>query len=85
LKYRDANVINFDDLLNLGDLRLSQADIDDNDVLVLPTSRDIRITLFPACSDKAGAPAYFGFAKTEFRNEFRPYWRAIQFFVRQKR
>lgn len=83
LEYRDANVIKFFNAIDLGDLNLSQADIDANDVLVLPTSRDIRITLFPVCSDKPALPAYFGFAKTEFKQEFVRTGEPTQFFVRQ--
>ena len=62
LEYRDANVIDFADGATFGDLALSQDDIDAGGPLVLPTSRDIRITLLPVCPDKPGQPAYFGFA-----------------------
>jgi hypothetical protein len=83
LEYRDANVIDFGNVTDLGDLNLSQADIDDNAELVLPTSRDIRITLLPVCSDKPVLPAYFGFAETEFKKEFVRTGEPTQFFVRQ--
>ena len=83
LEYRDANVIAFGNTIDLGDLNISQTEIDDNDVLVVPTSRDIRITLYPVCSDKPAVPAYFGFEKTEFKEEFIRTGEPIQFFVRQ--
>ena len=83
LEYRAANVINFHNKIDLGDLDLSQVDIDGNDVLVLPTSRDIRITVFPVCSDKPGLPAYFGFAETQFGAKFVRTGEPTQFFVRQ--
>jgi hypothetical protein len=83
LEYRDANVIAFGNTIDLGDLNISQTEIDENDVLVLPTSRDIRITLYPVCSDKPALPAYFGFEKTEFKEEFIRTGEPIQFFVRQ--
>ena len=83
LEYRDANVISFGNKVDLGDLGLSQTEIDDNDVLVLPTSRDIRITLYPVCSDKPALPDYFGFAETEFKKKFVRTGEPIQFFVRQ--
>jgi len=83
LEYRDANVIDFNDEVKLGDLNLTPRDIERDDVLVLPTSRDIRITLFPVCSDKPELPAYFGFARTEFRKEFVRTGEPSQFFVRQ--
>lgn len=82
LKYRDANVIKFGvDLL--GDLGLSRADIDGRDELVLPRSRDIRITLYPFCSEKPALPAYFGFEKTQFTKQFVRIGEPTQFFVRE--
>lgn len=83
LEYRDANVIDFGNKLGLGDLNISQAEIDDRDGIVLPKSRDIRITLLPVCSDKPGKPAYFGFAETLFAGEFVRTGEPVQFFVRQ--
>jgi hypothetical protein len=83
LEYRDANVIQFGNKIDLGDLSLSQTDIDDGDSIVLPKSRDIRITLLPVASDKADKPEYFGFAKTPFAGEFVRTGEPVQFFVRQ--
>ena len=83
LEYRDANLIDFGNEVDLGDLHLSQTQIDKHKVIVLPTSRDIRITLLPVCSDKEDLPAYFGFAKSLFAGELIRTGEPIQFFVRQ--
>ena len=83
LEYRDANVIDFGNKINLGDLNISQSEIDNSDEIVLPKSRDIRITLLPVCSDKPGNPAYFGFAETLFGGKFVRTGEPVQFFVRQ--
>ena len=83
LEYRDANVIDFFNEIDLGDLNLSKIDIDNNDVIVLPRSRDIRITLYPVCSDKPALPGYFGFAKTQFDDELVRTGEPTSFFVRQ--
>ncbi len=83
LEYRDANVIDFGNEVSLGDLNLSQADIDGRDALVLPRSRDIRITLLPVCSGKAAKPGYFGFDETVVAGEFVRAGEPTQFFVRE--
>jgi hypothetical protein len=83
LEYRDANVIQFGNKIDLGDLNLSQADIDNGISIVLPTSRDIRITLYPVASDKADSPEYFGFTTTQFGDSFVRTGEPVQFFVRQ--
>jgi len=83
LEYRDANVIDFGNEINLGDLNISQTEIDNGVSLVLPTSRDVRITLLPVCSDKADKPEYFGFAKTLFAGAIERTGEPVQFFVRQ--
>jgi len=83
LQYRDANVIDFENTATFGDLNLSQKDIDDADEIVLPRSRDIRITLLPVCSDKEDKPEYFGFAETVIAGEFVRAGEPIQFFVRE--
>ncbi|MCC6861983.1 MAG: hypothetical protein IT158_25650 [Bryobacterales bacterium] len=56
LEFRDANVLNFQDLTNLGDLGVTQAEIDAMDALPLPTARDIRLTVRAVAADN---PAYF--------------------------
>jgi hypothetical protein len=83
LEYRDANVIDFGNEIDLGDLHISQTEIDNSVGIVLPTSRDVRITLLPVCADKAGKPEYFGFAKTLFAGAFARTGEPVQFFVRQ--
>jgi hypothetical protein len=83
LDYRNANVIHFGNKIDLGNLNISQADIDNGVEIVLPTSRDVRITLLPVCSDKPAKPEYFGFNKTLFAGEFVRTGEPIQFFVRQ--
>ncbi|HTL07486.1 MAG TPA: hypothetical protein VL307_04480, partial [Chitinophagaceae bacterium] len=83
LEYRDANVIDFGNEVTLGDLNLSQAAIDAGNSIVLPTSRDIRITLLPVCSDKPAIPAYFGWSKTLYAKEYVRTGEPIQFFVRE--
>lgn len=83
LVYSDANVIDFGNKINLGDLKISQAEIDAATEIFLPRSRDIRITLLPVCSDKEDKPEYFGFAETVIAGEFVRAGEPIQFFVRQ--
>ena len=57
--------------------------MDNGGSIVLPKSRDIRITLLPVASDKADKPEYFGFAKTLFAGEFVRIGEPVQCFVRQ--
>ncbi|HEX8000564.1 MAG TPA: hypothetical protein VF528_19445 [Pyrinomonadaceae bacterium] len=83
LEYRNANVINFDNNSTFGDLNISQTEIDEGERLVLPTSRDIRVTLLPVCSDKEDSPDYFGFGETLFAGEFKRTGEPVQFFVRR--
>ncbi len=83
LEYRDANVIDFGNQINLGDLNISQADLDNGNALIIPKSRDVRVTLFPVCSDKAALPEYFGFQKKLFADEFIRTGEPIQYFVRE--
>jgi hypothetical protein len=56
LEFRDARVLRFGDPNDLGDLELTVAEIDAMDELVLPTARDVRLTL-RAVADQD--PAYF--------------------------
>jgi hypothetical protein len=55
-EFRDANVLNFGDPNNLGDLGVTQAQIDALDQLVLPTARDLRLTIRAVANED---PAYF--------------------------
>ena len=52
LEFKDCNILNFGDPLDLGDLGLSQAQIDGLEQLVLPTARKIRLTLRAVCEEK---------------------------------
>jgi len=82
LEYRDANVIAFGNEIDLGDLKLSKADIDGGDAIVLPRARDIRIKVYPVCSDEA-KPEYFGFQKTRIDDELYLLGEGFEFFVRE--
>lgn len=58
LEYRDANVLNFGDPADFGDLNTTQATLDDPSTpLILPTARDIRMTIRPLGPQD---PVYFG-------------------------
>ena len=80
LEYRNANVIDFGNDVDLGDLQLSKADIDGGGAIVLPRARDIRIRVYPVCSDK---PGYFGFAKTPIDEKLYLAGEMFEFFVRE--
>ena len=80
LEYRNANVIDFGNDIDLGDLQLSKADIDGGGTIVVPRARDIRIRIYPVCSDK---PGYFGFAKTRIDEELYLVGETFEFFVRE--
>jgi len=82
LSYRDVNVIDMDDP-ERGDLDLDDADIADGTSIVLPRSRDIRITLYPVCSIKPQIPAYFGFEATRLGEELHLLGEPTEFFVRE--
>ncbi len=62
LEFKDCNVLNFGDPMSLGDLGFTQAEIDGMDQLVLPTARNIRLTLRAVCKEKAG---YYGLEKSD--------------------
>lgn len=83
LEYRNANVIDFGNDIDLGDLQLSKGDIDGGGAIVLPRARDIRIRIYPVCSDKPGKPEYFGFAKTRIDEELYRVGEPLEFFVRE--
>jgi hypothetical protein len=57
LEFKDCNVLKFGDPSDLGDLGLSEAQIDGMFKLVLPTARKIRLTLRAICEKKDG---YYG-------------------------
>jgi hypothetical protein len=57
LEFKECNVLKFGDPSDLGDLGLSQTQIDGMSQLVLPTARKIRLTLRGVCEKKDG---YYG-------------------------
>ncbi|MBZ5655741.1 MAG: hypothetical protein LAO56_10750 [Acidobacteriia bacterium] len=56
LEFRDAQVLKFEDPADLGDLGLTQAELDALPQIVLPTARDVRLTIRAVADDGA---AYF--------------------------
>ena len=56
IEFRDAAVLNFGNPADLGDLGVTQAQIDAMNQLVLPSARDIRITIRAEADDN---PIYF--------------------------
>ena len=83
LEYHDANVINFGDTNDFGDLGISKAAIDAMDAIPLPKSRDIRFTLYPVCKEKPALREYFGFPKTRVDDELYLLGELAQFYVRE--
>lgn len=85
LEYKNAASV-FNPKNDLGDFAAFVQNIDDNDSpVVVPTSRDVRITLVPVCSEKeAPLSQYFGFRKTRIGEELVHAGESIQFFVRQE-
>lgn len=53
LEYRDCKILNFGDPANLGDLGMTEDDLDRMDELVLPTGRTIRLTIRGVCAEQA--------------------------------
>ncbi|MEM6344935.1 MAG: hypothetical protein AAF927_13675 [Bacteroidota bacterium] len=74
LEYRDAKVLNFGDPADFGDLNTTQAILDDPATpIILPTARDIRMTIRPLGAED---PVYYG-------NEAWRKGKVIQFMLRQ--
>lgn len=69
VEYKDCNVLNFGDPSNLGDLGVTQAQLDGMNQLILPTARSIRLTLRAVCEKKDG---YYGLEKSnpDFNTRF---------------
>ncbi len=80
LDYKDCHVLNFGDPSDLGDLGLTQAQIDAMDALPLPTARTIRLTIRAVCKDKAG---YYGLEEPDPDFNTR-YGRTVQFQLYQE-
>jgi hypothetical protein len=83
IQYVNVPVIDFNDAESHGDPQLAQDAIDAGGDIVLPQSRDIRITLYPVCSDKPGKPAYFGFDKIRLTDTLYRVGERTEFFVRE--
>jgi hypothetical protein len=83
IEYRTANVIDFNDPVSRGDLSLSDEDVANGVSIVLPRSRDIRITLYPVCSTKPLNLDYFGFEPTRIGDDLHRVGESTQFFVRE--
>ena len=83
LEYRDANVIDFGNKIDLGDLNFRRP----TSTTATRSSCRPRATsasrCSPSASDKADKPDYFGFAETLFAGEFVRTGEPVQFFVRQ--
>ncbi|HVN24508.1 MAG TPA: hypothetical protein VMT71_11095 [Syntrophorhabdales bacterium] len=75
LDYRDCHVLNFGDPTDLGDLGVTQAQIDAMDGLPLPTARTIRLTIRALCDERAG---YYGLEEPDPDFNTR-YGRTIEF------
>jgi hypothetical protein len=78
LEYRDCHVLNFGDPGDLGDLGLTQAQIDLLPQLVLPRARTIRLTVRAVCEAKAD---YYGLEGPDPAFDTR-YGRTVQFQLR---
>ncbi len=72
-EFRDANILNFEDPADLGDLNSNQTELNSITGLILPTARDIRITVRSLGADD---DVYFG-------NKAWRKGKNIQFLVRQ--
>ena len=57
LEYRDCKVLKFGETADLGDIGVSLAVLDQLKQLVLPTARNIRLTIRPVCKEQFG---YYG-------------------------
>ena len=78
LQFKDCKVLKFSDPGNLGDLGVTQAQIDALPQLVLPRARTIRLTIRPVCESK---PDYYGMENADPAFDTR-FGRTIQFQLR---
>jgi hypothetical protein len=69
LEFKDCSVLKFGDIMNLGDLGLTQPELDNMTQLVLPTARNIRLTIRALCKEENG---YYGLESTnpEFNTRY---------------
>ena len=80
--YRDANVVDFANPIGFGDLGVTKAEIDAGDSIPLPRSRDVRLTVYPVCAEKAGK-VYYGFPETRIDDHLYRLGEPTQFFARE--
>jgi hypothetical protein len=80
LDYRDCHVLKFGDPGDLGDLGVTQAQIDAMNELVLPTARTIRLTVRALCEKKND---YYGLENPNNSDLDTRYGRITQFLVKQ--
>jgi hypothetical protein len=80
LKYKDCNILRFGDTGNLGDLGVTQDEIDALEQLVLPTARTIRLTLRAVCEKKSN---YYGLEQADAAFNTR-YGRTAQFLLHKE-
>lgn len=78
LEYRDCKVLHFGDPADLGDLGMTQAELDAMSALILPRARTVRLTVRAVCEPK---PDYYGLEKADTRLNTR-YGRMMQFVLR---
>lgn len=78
LTYKDCKVLRFGDPADLGDLGVSQAELDAMSELILPRARTIRLTIRAVCEPK---PGYYGLEKADTRLNTR-YGRTVQVVLR---
>jgi hypothetical protein len=80
LEYKNCHVLNFGDPGDLGDLGVTQAQIDAMDQLVLPTARTIRLTVRAICEDKKD---YYGLENPQNPDLDTRYGRTTQILAQQ--
>ena len=78
LEYKDCKVLRFGDTADLGDLGVSQAELDASPELILPRARTIRLTIRAVCEAK---PGYYGLEKADTLLNTR-YGRTVQVVLR---
>lgn len=78
LEYRDCKVLRFGDSADLGDLGVTQAELNAMSQLVLPRARTIRLTIRAVCDPK---PGYYGLQNADTRLDSR-YGRTVHVVLR---
>jgi hypothetical protein len=78
IEYRDCKILNFGDPADLGDLGVTQADIDSMNKLILPNARVIRLTIRAVCEENLG---YYGLENENDSELNTRYGRTTQFLL----